>query len=81
MLVFPGDLLQARESHATETLNAWHVWRARHAGLPVVLVEGNHDRHAGALLDTLAADGIASSDTRTSSHATSLQRKIPSGLA
>jgi hypothetical protein len=48
-LVFLGDLLHAREAHARETLEALHGWRARHAGLRVVLVEGNHDRHAGAL--------------------------------
>ncbi|RAS34402.1 ligase-associated DNA damage response endonuclease PdeM [Paraburkholderia bryophila] len=48
-LVFLGDLLHAREAHSAETLNALHGWRAQHAGLQVVLVEGNHDRHAGAL--------------------------------
>ncbi|HEX3636765.1 MAG TPA: metallophosphoesterase, partial [Paraburkholderia sp.] len=49
MLMFLGDLLHAREAHAKETLDALQVWRARHAGLRVVLVEGNHDRHAGTL--------------------------------
>jgi DNA ligase-associated metallophosphoesterase len=49
VLVFLGDLLHAREAHAKEMLDALHVWRTRHAGLRVVLVEGNHDRHAGAL--------------------------------
>ena len=42
MLVFLGDLLHAREAHAEETLDALHVWRARHASLRIVLVEGNH---------------------------------------
>jgi hypothetical protein len=33
MLVFLGDLLHARESHAAQTLDALHAWRVRHAGL------------------------------------------------
>ncbi|MFM0691894.1 ligase-associated DNA damage response endonuclease PdeM [Paraburkholderia graminis] len=52
-LVFLGDLLHAREAHAEEILDALHVWRARHPRLRIVLVEGNHDRHAGALPGTL----------------------------
>ena len=58
MLVFLGDLLHAREAHAAETLDALHVWRARHAGLRVVLVEGNHDRHAGALPEMLRVEYV-----------------------
>ncbi|ASW01505.1 ligase-associated DNA damage response endonuclease PdeM [Paraburkholderia aromaticivorans] len=58
MLVFLGDLLHAREAHVRETLEALHVWRARHAGLRVVLVEGNHDRHAGALPATLGVEYV-----------------------
>ncbi|SAL52754.1 ligase-associated DNA damage response endonuclease PdeM [Caballeronia humi] len=50
-VVFLGDLLHARESHADETLNALSEWRARHRELALTLVEGNHDRHAGALPD------------------------------
>lgn len=48
-VVFLGDLLHARESHADETLAALDAWRDRHAALRLVLVEGNHDRHAGEL--------------------------------
>jgi uncharacterized protein len=58
MLVFLGDLLHARESHAKEMLDALHAWRARHADLRVVLVEGNHDRHAGALPGTLGVEYV-----------------------
>lgn len=58
LLVFLGDLLHAREAHAHETLDALHVWRERHAGLRIVLVEGNHDRHAGLLPDTLRVDYV-----------------------
>lgn len=56
LLVFLGDMLHARESHARETLDALHAWRARHALLRIVLVEGNHDRHAGALPGSLGVE-------------------------
>jgi DNA ligase-associated metallophosphoesterase len=46
-IVFLGDLLHARESHAPSTLTSLAGWRARHATLRILLVEGNHDRHAG----------------------------------
>lgn len=48
-IVFLGDLLHARESHADEMLTALRRWRAKHHALRLVLVEGNHDKHAGAL--------------------------------
>jgi uncharacterized protein len=47
-LVFLGDLFHAREAHARDTLAALRAWRARHPQIDMVLVEGNHDRHAGA---------------------------------
>jgi len=46
-LVILGDLFHAREGKAPATLAAAREWRARHAELPVTLVRGNHDRHAG----------------------------------
>jgi DNA ligase-associated metallophosphoesterase len=46
-VVFLGDLFHAREAHAPATLAQLADWRARHAALDLVLVEGNHDRHAG----------------------------------
>ncbi|MGF6413812.1 ligase-associated DNA damage response endonuclease PdeM [Paraburkholderia sp. MM5482-R1] len=57
-LVFLGDLLHARESLSTLTLDALHAWCARHASRRVVLVEGNHDRHAGALPLTLDVESV-----------------------
>ncbi|MBB3261072.1 DNA ligase-associated metallophosphoesterase [Paraburkholderia bannensis] len=48
-IVFLGDLLHARESHAEEVLTALRRWRLKHRNLRLVLVEGNHDKHAGAL--------------------------------
>jgi DNA ligase-associated metallophosphoesterase len=47
-IVFLGDFLHSREARAPQTLAALARWRARHAGLEMVLVEGNHDTHAGA---------------------------------
>jgi uncharacterized protein len=47
-IVFLGDLLHARESHAVSTLAALSEWRSRHPRMRLLLVEGNHDRHAGA---------------------------------
>jgi DNA ligase-associated metallophosphoesterase len=47
LLVFLGDLFHAREAHAPATLAALRAWRARHPHVDMVLVEGNHDRHAG----------------------------------
>lgn len=46
-LIFLGDFLHARQSHAPATLVALHAWRERHAGLDVLLIRGNHDRSAG----------------------------------
>ena len=47
-VVFLGDLFHAREAHAAPTLAALHEWRERYATLDLILVEGNHDRKAGA---------------------------------
>lgn len=46
-LVFLGDLLHAREAHSPEILDAMRAWRDAHAALEIVLISGNHDRHAG----------------------------------
>jgi DNA ligase-associated metallophosphoesterase len=52
-IVFLGDFLHSREARAPQTLGALARWRARHGGLEMVLVEGNHDTHAGAPPDNL----------------------------
>jgi DNA ligase-associated metallophosphoesterase len=57
-IVFLGDLLHARESHADETLDALAAWRAKHRELELVLVEGNHDKHAGALPAMFGVDVV-----------------------
>ncbi len=46
-VVFLGDFLHSRRSHAAGTLAALAQWRARHARLELVLVRGNHDDRAG----------------------------------
>lgn len=46
-VVFLGDFLHSRRSHARETLAALQAWRDRHAALDLTLVRGNHDARAG----------------------------------
>jgi len=54
-IVFLGDFLHARAAHAAATLAAMQTWRRRYPALELVLVRGNHDRHAG---DPAASLGI-----------------------
>ncbi len=46
-IVFLGDFLHARAAHARATQEALLAWRARHPSMHLMLVRGNHDRHAG----------------------------------
>lgn len=46
-LIFLGDFLHAPESQTPATLDQLHDWRARHPGLAITLIRGNHDRRAG----------------------------------
>ncbi len=46
-IVFLGDFLHSRRSHAPETLAALQAWRDRHPSLGLTLVRGNHDARAG----------------------------------
>lgn len=46
-VIFLGDLLHSARAHAADTLAAVRQWRGDHAQLDLVLVRGNHDRHAG----------------------------------
>jgi uncharacterized protein len=54
-IVFLGDFLPARAAHASATQTAILEWRRRHPDLELLLVRGNHDRHAG---DPAASLGI-----------------------
>lgn len=58
-LIFLGDFLHARQSHAPATLAALHAWRERHAGLDILLIRGNHDRGAGDPPPTLGIRVVA----------------------
>ena len=46
-IIVLGDFLHARSGRSAETLGAMSSWRERHADLGMILVRGNHDRHAG----------------------------------
>jgi DNA ligase-associated metallophosphoesterase len=46
-VVFLGDFLHSRRSHAAGTLAALAAWRAAHPRLGLTLVRGNHDERAG----------------------------------
>lgn len=53
-LVVLGDFLHAAESLTPAVRAGLLDWRAQHAELQVVLVRGNHDRHAGDPPEALA---------------------------
>jgi DNA ligase-associated metallophosphoesterase len=46
-VVFLGDLLHSAHAHAPATLQALARWRRQHVALDLLLVRGNHDKHAG----------------------------------
>lgn len=46
-IIFLGDFLHAKEGRSAETFDALAIWRASHAAIEMLLVRGNHDRHAG----------------------------------
>jgi uncharacterized protein len=56
-IVFLGDFLHAREGRAPATLEAVRAWRDAHRNVDMLVVRGNHDRHAG---DAPPELGIAS---------------------
>jgi uncharacterized protein len=46
-IVFLGDFFHARAGLVPATMEVLAGWRSRHPVLELVLVRGNHDRHAG----------------------------------
>jgi DNA ligase-associated metallophosphoesterase len=46
-VIFLGDLLHSRHAQGAAAVAPVARWRARHGQLNLVLVRGNHDRHAG----------------------------------
>ena len=57
-ILFLGDFLHARASHASATLQAMQRWRTRNPALRLTLVRGNHDKHAGDPSASLAIDMV-----------------------
>lgn len=52
-VVFLGDFLHARSGRAANTLAAFQRWHEENPAVSLVLVRGNHDRHAGDPPDEL----------------------------
>ncbi len=46
-VVFLGDLMHSARARSSAAWDAVAAWRGRHAGVPMTLVRGNHDRGAG----------------------------------
>lgn len=46
-LIILGDLFHTARGRSDEVIKALTAWRKQHADLPIYLVRGNHDRHAG----------------------------------
>jgi DNA ligase-associated metallophosphoesterase len=46
-LLVLGDFFHAKEGRTPDTLHTLATWRQAHHALEIVLVRGNHDRHAG----------------------------------
>lgn len=57
-IVFLGDFLHARAGRTPGTLDALAAWRGRQRTLALVLVRGNHDRHAGDPPQALGIDVV-----------------------
>ncbi|MEM8885056.1 MAG: ligase-associated DNA damage response endonuclease PdeM [Planctomycetota bacterium] len=76
-----GDLFHARASRTPELGAQLAAWRERHAEMELLLVRGNHDRHAGDPDDSLrftcvsepwTAEGVMLRHTPASSDAPSI---------
>ena len=57
-ILFLGDFLHARASHAASTQAALLAWRRRNPHLTLTLVRGNHDKHAGDPATVLNIDMV-----------------------
>ncbi len=62
-IVFLGDFFHAKEAKARDTVEALARWRARHDGIEVTLVRGNHDSRAGDPPTALGIDVVDESWT------------------
>ena len=57
-VVFLGDFLHARAGRSAETLGAFKAWHEANPAVRLVLVRGNHDRHAGDPPDDLGIECV-----------------------
>lgn len=57
-LIVLGDFLHARSGRSAQTIRTLSAWRERHSQLALVLVRGNHDRHAGDPWPELAVESV-----------------------
>ena len=58
-LIILGDLVHTETSYTTALNHNFRTFRARHIDVEVVLVRGNHDRHAGAAPAEWGLDAVA----------------------
>jgi DNA ligase-associated metallophosphoesterase len=49
-LIILGDFFHAKAGRDDELHNTIRTWRESHAGIPMLLIRGNHDRRAGRVL-------------------------------
>ena len=57
-LIVLGDLVHARRSHQAQLGEALLKWRGSHTQITMILVRGNHDRHAGRLVADLQIEEV-----------------------
>lgn len=50
-LVILGDIFHSEHAAEAATMDAVNEWRGRHTDLEIILIAGNHDRHARRLAD------------------------------
>jgi DNA ligase-associated metallophosphoesterase len=57
-LIVLGDFFHSRHSHNPTLLDSLWRWRRDHASLAITVIQGNHDRHAGAPPPALEIDFV-----------------------
>jgi uncharacterized protein len=57
-LVVLGDFFHSRHSQSAGALESLAAWRHRHPALDIVLVQGNHDLHAGPPPSEMGIDTV-----------------------
>jgi DNA ligase-associated metallophosphoesterase len=80
-LIVLGDFLHAPESRSAAVIEALAAWRARLTGVRCTVVEGNHDRRAGALPAELAIERVSDPLTLGPFKLSHGDRRKPGGYA